>query len=198
MIDFSRRKKVILFFALLVIGGYLVVVLARSSDVSVPNEFSEARMNGALIARDIVDLSSQSVDDLKLINSLDKKGDFTAAIDVITQTVHTGWQIREKAIDLSRSLENMTNSLSGIKSTEARQLAFESISNRLALISRLVNYSTYLGQLLEVLRHRFTGDFSDGDQVPVIISKINEEIQAINEMNVAADKAIKKFDELIK
>ena len=92
----------------------------------------------------------------------------------------------------------MTKALSELKSFEARQAALEAISNHLALISRLVNYSGYLGQLLEALRGRFTGSGIQGSQVSTLVNQINTEVTAINSFNNQAVQAMQRFDNLVR
>lgn len=198
MQNLFNRPKVYLFAFLAVVGGYLIVALARSFGGGVPAEFSEARLQGALIAQSIVDLSGGSIIDLQTINQLDKERNFTEALNLATAAINKSRGIRDEAIKLSSELEKMTKALSELKSFEARQAALESISNHLALITRLINYSGYLSQLLEVLRSRFAGDAINGEQVAVLVNQVNVEVTAINSFNNQAEQAMKRFDELVR
>lgn len=159
-------------------------------------EFSDARLQGAIISQNIVNLSGRSVADLEAINQLDKSGNFTEALNLVTAAISRSQGIRDEALKLSAELEKMTRSLSDLKSFEARQAALEAISNHLALISRLVNYSGYLSQLLEVLRGRFTGSGAQGSQVSALVSQMNTEVTAINSFNNQAIQAMQRFDNL--
>ena len=175
-----------------------MIGLVRSSDTVIPAQFTNSRLQGALIASRIVDLSNQSVEELKLINDLDREGDFPGALELVSKVINQSAEIRGEAVKLSAELEGMTLALQGIESVSAREAAFESISSHLVLIGRLVNYSNYLGELLEVLRSRFLGDFSDGDRVPILVANINAEVSEINKLNDQAKAAIERFDELVK
>ena len=193
-----RGPKFYLLFVSILIGSYFVIGLVRSSDTIIPAQFTSSRLKGALIATEIVDLSNKSAEDLKQINDLDRQGDFPGALDLVLGVIEQSEGIREQAVKLSAELEGMTLALQGIKSDKAREAAFESISSHLVLIGRLVNYSNYLRELLEVLKSRFSGDFSDGNRVPILVANINAEINEINDLNDQAKAAIKKFDELTK
>ncbi len=107
-------------------------------------------------------------------------------------------ELRNEAVKLSQELEKMTRALSDLSSFEARQAALEAISNHLAVISRLVNYSGYLSKLLEVLSDRFTGNLSDGSQVSLLVDQINAEVNAINSFSSQATEAMRRFDELVR
>lgn len=196
MASFFQKPRVYFFGILVVIGGYLLITFARSFGGGVPVEFSDARLQGAIISQNIVNLSGRSVADLEAINQLDKSGNFTEALNLVTAAISRSQGIRDEALKLSAELEKMTRSLSDLKSFEARQAALEAISNHLALISRLVNYSGYLSQLLEVLRGRFTGSGAQGSQVSALVSQMNTEVTAINSFNNQAIQAMQRFDNL--
>lgn len=192
------KVRLFLIFAASIFGGYLAITLAGSFGGGAPRAFSEARMQGALIAQSIVDASNQSAVGLQKINDLDKKGDFTEALNEVTVLVGKSQEIRDQAVRLSAELEKMTRALSGVESDEARAAALEAISNHLSLITRLVNYSNYLGRLLEVLRNRFLGKFSDSERVADLINQINEEVKSVNDLNLQAKTAIDRFDQLVR
>lgn len=192
------KIKLFLVFAASIFGGYLAITLAGSFGGGAPRAFSEARMQGAIIAQSIVDASNQSAAGLQKINDLDRKGDFTQALNEVTTLVGKSQEIRDQAVKLSAELEKMTKALSAVESPAAREAALEAIGNHLSLITRLVNYSTYLGRLLEVLRNRFLGKFSDTERVADLINQINEEVKSVNSLNLEAREAIDRFDQLVR
>ena len=105
--------------------------------------------------------------------------------------------MKTRAQDLSAQLEKMTGALAEIESPEARALALESITDRLALISRLLSYSDYLSNLLTTLSDRFSG-MKDSTDVQKIIGQINAEVTAINNFNRQAGQAMDRFDEIVR
>ncbi|MEK7195089.1 MAG: hypothetical protein AAB655_00135 [Patescibacteria group bacterium] len=164
---------------------------------SVPEGFIQARLQGALIAQNIVNLSNQSALDLNEVGELDRNKNFVEALNLTTELIKKSQEIRDQAVLLSSEIEKMTKALSEIDSFEARQAALEAIANRLALISRLINYSGYLGQLLDVLRGRFTGIYAPSYEVQNLITQINSEVRAINNFNTQAGRAMERFDEIV-
>lgn len=192
----SRRLKFsIVFLAVLgvVYGG---VRLWRASN-DIPRDFVDARLQGALIAQNIVNLSNQSVGDINKINELDKEGNYTEALNLTTSVINQSAEIRNQAVALSSQIERMIKGLSDINSLDARQAALEAISSRLALLSRLINYSGYLGQLLDVLRSRFVGGPSHNQEVQTVVTQINSEVAAINNFNNQATQAMNRFDNIV-
>ena len=195
----SRRQRylAIVFVVVFVAGGGYAVSRIFGNSGGVPKDFTDARLQGAIISQNIVNLSNQSVSDLEKINQYDAQGDFTDALNLTTQVIKQSQDIRDQAVQLSAEVETMTKSLSDISSIEARQAALESISTRLALISRLLNYSGYLGQLLEALQNHFAGKPQSGAQVKALVDQINSEVNAINNFNTQAGQSMDRFDKII-
>ncbi len=192
----SRRFKVIIGFAVLLGGGYTAVAMWKNSG-AIPPELSNARIQGALISENIVTLSTKSVSDLNTINQLDKEGRYREALALTEGVIKQSQEIRDEAVGLSDQIGTMTKSLSGIRSLEARQALLDAITNRLALVSRLINYSADLGQLLDVLKDHFSGGVYKSTDVPHLVDQINSEVNAINNFNTQATQSMDKFDKII-
>jgi len=167
------------------------------SSGGVPQAFTDARLKGALISQDIVNLSNQSTLDLVKIGEYDAQRNYTEALNLSTDVIKRSQEIRDQAVELSSQVEGMTRALNNLDLLEARQAALESISNRLALLSRLINYSGYLGQLLDILRSHFTGKVYDSREVSLLIDQINAEVRAINNFNDQAGQAMDRFDKIV-
>jgi len=191
------RNIIIVLAVVFVLGGGYAFLRFVLGIGGIPKDFTDARMQGAIIAQNIVNLSNQSALDLTKINKLDNQGDYTEALNLTTEVTKQSQQIRDQAVALSGEVETMTKALSGIDSLDARQAALESIANRLALISRLINYSGYLGQLLDTLRNHFSGKAYKAHEVAGLIDQINAEVLAINNFNGQAGQAMDRFDKIV-
>ena len=197
MMHISRRTMVLAAFLALVVGGYLLARLSTSSQGMSP-DFTDARLQGALVAQDIVNLSNDVSGSLDKVHALDEQGNYAEALNITHDLVQKSQEVRKKAVELSGQLEKMTSSLSTVQSTDARAAALEAISDRLALIARLINYSDSLSDLLLALQSRFAGTASARDaQVNGLISQINAEVTAINNFNRQAAQAMDRFDTII-
>ncbi len=163
---------------------------------SIPQEFIDARIQGAIISQNIVNLSNQSADDLDKISKLETQGDLTGATNAALEAIERSKGIRTQAVELSNQVSKMTASLSDISSFEARQAALEAISNRLALISRLINYSDYLNQLLVALETKFSGK-SGKKEIEKLLSQINAEVTAVNNFDRQATQDMNRFDAIV-
>lgn len=192
---FSRRTKISFAVIAVIVFGFFGARL-WSLGGSIPKEFTDARIQGATISQSIVNLSNQSAADLESINVLDNTNNFSRAMELTTKVIQQSKDIRGQAVDLSDQVSKMTQALSDIKSFEARQAALEAISSRLAMISRLINYSDYLNQLLSTLQARFSGQPGD-HRVAAIILQINGEVTAINSFNNQATQAMNRFDRIV-
>lgn len=197
MSKFYRRLTIAIVVVFVLGGGYALNRFVFKSG-GIPKEFTDARLQGAIISENIVNLSNQSVLDLVKINELDKNGDYTNALNLTTEVIKQSAAIRDQAVELSSRIETMTKALSDIDSLSARQAALEAITNRLALVSRLINYSGYLGQLLDTLRNHFTGASYGAHDVASLVDQINSEVRAINSFNNQATQAMGRFDKILK
>lgn len=195
--DMSRRITLFVVFVAIVLGGYGASRLLSFSR-SIPSEFQDARLRGALIAQNIVNLSNDSGKNLEKISELDRQGQFKEALAITADAAKQSAGIRDQAVALADEIGKMTKALSGIQSFEARQAALESIASRLALLNRLINYSSYLAELTEALQNRFTGVPGAAKQVAVLVNQINAEVKAINSFNGQAGQAMDRFDAIVK
>ena len=189
----SRRTKIIAIFVIIVaIGSGAFAFFERQSGV--PQEFTQARSQGAAIAANIVTISSQSTADLAKVNELDKQGNYTDALAMTTQLVTQSQQLRDQAIALSNQVSQMTQALSLVNSFEARQAALQGIASQLAIITQLVNYSNDLDKLLLVLQNHFTNRAWQPNDVQGLVNQINLDVTAINNFNSQATQAMAQFD----
>lgn len=154
-------------------------------------------MRGAIISQDIVNLSNEISKDLEVVNRLDNEGKSREALSAVVPILEKINNLKKRAAELSGELGKMTASLLNVKSQEAQQVAMESITNRMALISRLLSYSDYMTQLVDVLRRRFI-NASTTQSVAEIVGQINAEITAINSFNRAAGQAMDRFDAILR
>jgi len=196
MFHISRHAKIIIIFLVIVAVGYAFAMFWQGKNQA-PKDFTDARIQGAAIAEDIVALSAQSTDDLQKVNQYDQEGDYTDALTLTTNLVIQSQQIRDKAVSLSMQIENMTKTLSSINSDDARQAALEAITSRLALVNQLVNYSGDLGTLLDTLRDRFIGKPTQTGRVQALVDQINTDVAAVNNFNTQATQAMTQFDAII-
>ncbi|MDP3015265.1 MAG: hypothetical protein Q8N28_02545 [bacterium] len=188
-----RRIRLLIIFIIIIFTAYFILRFLNAEPRNIPSDFLAARQEASLIAQDIVLLSNESTNRLNEIAQFDKDRKYTEALILISQELERNREAREKAIKLSAQLEIMAKNLAKISPASAGQIALEAISLETALISRLITYNDYLTKLLEVLREKFL-EKHNGDQVSELISKINDEAKAINDLNQKFNEVMKEFD----
>jgi len=194
----SRKIKIFLALVVIVVGGYVAGSrLGLSSSNGATDDFKDARAQGAIVAQDIVNLSNGLQTDLERVNKLDSEGNYAEALTATVELLKRTQEVKTKALELSEQLERMTGALADIDSALARQAALESISNRLALIGRLLSYSDYLGQLFASLNLRFSGQQLQENHIKNLIAQVNAEVTAINNFNREASQAMDRFDTIV-
>jgi hypothetical protein len=196
MSKFSRRTKIIAAFIVVIIVGYAVAEFWQSQN-QIPEAFTDARSQGAIIAENIVETSNSSTAELAKINTLDQQGNYSQALVLTNGLITQSESLRNQAVQLSAQVEDMTEALSSINSFNAQQAALESIASQLALINQLVNYSGDLGHLSDVLQARFEGQPQPAGTVQGIVNQINTDVNAINNFNSQATQAMSQFDKIV-
>lgn len=190
-----KKVRIAVFFAVIALISYFAFHSLITDTRIVPEEFLMAREEASVIAREIVGISNESAGNLAEISRLDQEEKYSEALALISEELERNRQAREKAIELSSQLELMAINIAGISPASASQVALQAVSSETALISRLITYNDYLNQLLEALRDKFMG-YSNGNSIPELISKINEEVQAINDLDRKFNDLIKEFDSI--
>ncbi len=188
-----RRIRLLIVFIIIIFIAYFVLRFLNAEPRNIPSDFLAARQEASLIAQNIVSLSNESTNRLNEIAQFDKDRKYTEALLLVSQELERNHQARENAIRLSAQLEIMAKNLAKISPASAGQIALEAISSETALISRLITYNDYLTKLLEILREKFL-EKHNGDQVLELISKINDEAKAINDLNRKFNEVMKEFD----
>jgi hypothetical protein len=197
MSTLSRRTKVIVAFIIVIVVGYGIALFWKSQS-NVPQSFTAARLQGAIISQTIVNTSNQSTAELEAINQFDQQRNYSAALASTTELIDQSAGLRDEAVQLSQQVSEMTKDLSSISSVPAQQAALESISSRLALINELITYSSDLNHLLTVLQLRFSGTPQPNGEVQGIVNQINTDVNAINNFNAQAGQSMDKFDSIEK
>lgn len=191
----SVRRVVSL--AILVLAVIFIGKNVAFPDKYLPEEFTEAREQSAKIAEEIVAQSVYSAQLLDEISKLDREGNYYKALQIVSKELEKNKEANRKATTLSSRLEKMARAIEAIEPSRARQLATEALSSEVALVSRLISYNSYVGELFGVLGEKFKygRDYSNG-KVQELVKAINNEVYAINELNNRFNSALAKFDKI--
>ena len=192
-----RRMRILIIFLLIVAAVWLIIKMLTPDAKNTPKEFLETRQEASLIAKDIIDISSRTAENIKKISDLDKNKEYTEALNLISEELNNNRKARENAIKLSSQLEIMAKNVSQISPVTAGQIAIQAISSETALISRLITYNDYLIKLLEILQAKFLEkEKNANDKIADLIEKINEEARAINDLNNNFNRLMTEFDKI--
>lgn len=177
-----KRVRLFIIFLLVILVAYFSFQFSRVEPQNIPEDFLKAREDASAVAGDIVAISRESADRLHEIAQLDRDGKYAEALSLVTRELEQNRLAREKALQLSSHLEIMAKNLYSITPASASQVALQAISSETMLISRLISYNDYMIQLLMALREKFAGR-SDGNNIPALVERINEEARVINSLD---------------
>jgi hypothetical protein len=170
----------------------------RQSRVYVPPEFLVARDRAVMISGEIVSLTNESAATLDEISAKDRAGRYSEGLDLVLQDIHRNSLIRSKAADLAEQLRLMALGLNQVKPSAAAAVGLQAVTSGSELVQRLVNYNNYTYELLNVLRYRLerNGDEATRFQIEDLITKMNNEAKAVNDLNQRYRQLIGEFDQL--
>ncbi|MDI6717862.1 MAG: hypothetical protein QMD86_02380 [Patescibacteria group bacterium] len=189
-----RKIRIFLVFLLIILTAVFIGRFFFVKLNGVPSDFLKARQEASLIAQNIVEISADSSHKINTISSLSAEGKDEKALNLVIQEIEKNRQIREEAIELSSKLETMTKNSASISPVSSARIALEAVSIETTLISKLITYNEYLNQLLENLRAKLVGQNISQKTIQSLVSKINNEAQYINDLNVKFNQLMEEFD----
>ncbi len=178
-----------------------IALLISFPNPFVPQDFTDARGKGAVIAEEIVASSEASIANLENIRQADEKGNYTDGLNLVSKEIQDNEAAFIKAYDLSTQLGIMTNNLNSVKPENAARIGLEAVLNESQIVQRLINYNADVRQLLDVLLSRFSNSGSvpnAKEKVKELISSMNDEAKAINDLNNKYKDLMSQFDNLTK
>lgn len=194
---FKVPRKVRLFVVLLVLMflAYFVGRFLIATNKTVPGDFTKARQEASLVAKDIVGMSKDSASHVTQISALNNDQKYPEALALVKEEIVRNRAIRDKAISLSSYLQTMTMNVSSITPRGSAEAALEAVSTEVTLIGHLLTYNDYLNQLLEIARGKITGDSTVSSQeVSDLVKKINDESIVVNILNEKFNDKMTVFD----
>lgn len=189
-----RIRRVFITVAALLVLAFLGFFFSSLLNSNVPTIFSESRELAARHAGEIVELLKDTSASLDMVSELEKQGKEAEALNIVVAEIQKNMQAKEKALRLLSELEKMAREVPNVKPERARQTALIAISAKTAVSGKLILYSEYLAQLLDLLRERLLGRWADDEKINSLIADINKEIEAINNLNQESNEKLKEFD----
>ncbi len=190
----------VIFTTFLVIGAlnYFSGSGISISGVNVPNDFLEARMRVSASADKIASLTGGSASSLGVISEADRNGEYLKGLDLVNSEIEKNKELGEAAAQLSEELGEMANALEAVGPREAVNIGTQAVSTGIELVKQLVNYQNSTQELLSALQYRLENN-GGGDtraRIEGIISTMNGEARAINDLSNEYKNLMSEFDKL--
>lgn len=162
----------------------------------IPQEFTDARQRGAMLALEIGVIAQNSLRSLNEIAEHDRNNNRAEALLMITRELSKIKDLHGRAVTLSSALAAMGEQIPNIKPSGARTIAAEAISYEVAMVGRLISYNDTLKNLFEVLRQKLSVRIPHTNgQVQELLIQINANANSINALNKAFNDTMKRFDQ---
>ncbi len=194
----DRRTVKRIFFIIIpiiIVVVLFVYLLSSLQGNVVPADFTAARQNAATISQDIVNLTSETGKKIESANQAENKGDLDQLRNLISDAKTTNAAAYQKAFDLSKAIQSMAESLSGVRSNR-QQLGYEAVALELSLVSDFISYTGSLNDFLN------SASRSASDESPVnqkatadALNKVNNWVSLINDINRNFVEKMTAFDQ---
>lgn len=191
------KKKVFAAFIVIFIAiGFGALSLVLSGEAyAIPPEFIDGRAAGAEAATAVTTMINDSLKTLAEVAAFESRGDLASAVYLIRGEINKTTERQKRASDLAGAMEKMAKAIPGIKPAPAQQIGLEAVSSQVATVSRLVTYNEYLTNLFNLLNERMRGNpDATQEKVQDLVKKLNEENNAINELNTQFNRSLAQFD----
>ncbi len=177
-----KRISIILLPILIVIG--LLIYFASSMDGGVvPADFTAARQKAAAASQEIVNLTRDTGKKIELANQAENEGDFDRLTNLIGEARSSNTVAYQKAFDLSKSIQSMAESLSGVRSVR-QQMGYEAVALELSLVSEFISYTESLNDFLNNVGKSILDRNSINQKaVTDSLNKVNQKVEVINTLN---------------
>lgn len=195
-----RRTQIIasgILIAALIIGGYVGYERWQLTH-RVPSTFNESRALSSEHAQAISELSQQVAADVALAQQLQLAGRRQELRVVLTRLHEQTIAIRAEARSLSKNLEDMARATPSIRTESAQPFALTALQTQLEMVTRVVNYTTYLNELFGILDARIAFQPVRQERIAQLIALINKEVAAIDELSTKSNDQLKAFDEQLR
>ena len=194
--DKQTTKRIFLIIIPSIIVVVLFVYLLSSLQGNVvPADFTAARQNAAGISQDIVNLTSEASKKIESANQAEINGNLDQLRGLISDAKATNATAYQKAFDLSKSIQQMAESLSNVK-TSRQQLGYEAVALELSLVSDFISYTGSLNDFLN------SASRSASDESPInqkataeALTKVNNWVSLINDINRNFTEKMAAFDQ---
>ncbi len=188
------KKTIFSAVVLLAIAGGIIYYSGKGLQ-NVPPSFMEARKAAATVSQDIVTLTSKTNATIQTINATEKTGSADRILGLIDEARATNAQAYQKAFELSKDLQQMTEALSQVGPRESQRLAYEAIAIELSLTSEFITYTGALGDFLSALaKTTTTGVYGNRQTIAQELATVNAKAAIINNLNREFNEKMTAFD----
>ncbi len=191
----SWKRIGVIITALLLLAGGIVYFAVHTWESPVPVDFTTARNHAATVSQSIVTLTEDTNKTIQDIHTAQTAGTTDQVLSLIDNARGTNAQAYEKALELSKDLQRMTESLHQIQPRARQQIAYEAIAIELSLTSEFITYTGALNDFLNTLAKTVTaGGFENQRALSGKLATVNGKVAIINNLNREFNQKMQKFD----
>ncbi len=188
------KRGFLVIIPIVIVVVLFIYLLSSLKGNVIPADFTAARQNAAAISQDIVNLANETVKKIESANQAENKGDLNQLRNLISDARATNAVAYQKAFDLSRAIQLMAESLSGVQSTR-QQLGYEAAALELSLVGDFISYTQSLNDFLNNASRSALDENSVNQRATTeSLNKVNQWVYLINDINKNFAEKMAAFD----
>lgn len=189
------KRALIILLPILIVVGLLIYFFSSLRTNAVPADFTAARERAAAISQDIVNFTSDTVKKIESTGQMGTNEGADRILAIINAARSSNEAAYEKAFDLSRTLQQMVESLNNV-GYPRQQLGYEAVALELSLVSELISYTNSLNDFLNVLaKSALNGGGENQKAVSNALKIVNQKANLINILNKNFTDKMIAFDQ---
>jgi len=190
-----ERLALILVPILIIIGLFIYFFSSMQSN-AIPADFTAARQKAAAVSQDIVSLTGETGQKISQANLIQNGSDVNKLLNLINEAKTTNAAAYQKAFDLSHTLQQMAESLSGVQQPR-QQLGYEAVALELSLVSEFISYTGTLNDFLIDLSSAVIGQNPASRKAAEdTLKSVNQKADLINTLNKNFLDKMAAFDQV--
>jgi len=190
----SKTKKIILIFLGLIILATASYFAWLYFGFSLPESFKESRQAASLQAQAISSVLKETPNVIQKVYQLQLEKKDDQALILLVEEIKKNQMLNEALVKLSLELEKMAKSIPEISSKKAAQKALVAVSVETQLMYKLISFNEHLSQLLRLLQDKITNKIYGVEKINQVIDLLNQDIDAINNLNNQFNAYLSEFD----
>jgi len=192
--EYGRQLVIMLLVGLLTAGIIFTFEFLGSTDKDLPKNFPDVYQKATTQNKEVVELANSVNKKIEQINKMDLEGNSEQSLELIEEAREENQKAKNKAEDLSDTLEGLNAMLDKSGEAEKLEVAREALAIEEKLVEEFLNYTNSLSNFLTAVEDAINSNsFNDRISVDRKLDQVNKHKNKINSLNQKLVSKIQEF-----